>query len=261
VGVRYHRPTVPADKVLIERQGAVTVLTLNRPEVRNCVDAETADAISAGIEAFAADTSARVLVVTGAGEEAFCAGADLRDIEGLMLRRRTARTGPLGFSGLEPGKPRIAAIEGHCIGGGIELACWCDVRIAGRGAWFGALNRRVGVPWVDGGTQRLPRIIGQANALYLIETGERIDGRRAHEMGLVQEVVPRGAALPRALELAERIAAYPQRSLLADRRAVLEGWGRSLAEGLAMEGEGGRAAAADPEMAEGVRTFIDREKD
>jgi enoyl-CoA hydratase/carnithine racemase len=251
---------VPADKVLIERRGAVTVLTLNRPEVHNCVDAETADAISSTIEGFAADTRARVLVVTGAGEEAFCAGADLRDIEGLMLRRRTARTGPLGFSDLEPGKPRIAAVEGHCIGGGIELACWCDFRIAGREASFGAFNRRVGVPWVDGGTQRLTRIIGQGNALHLIETGDRIDARRAHEMGLVQEVVPTGAALERAMELAERIAAYPQRSLLADRRAVLEALGGSLEEGLALEAEGGRAAAGDPEMVEGVRSFLDRDE-
>lgn len=250
---------MPADKVLVEQRGAVTVLTLNRPDVHNCVDAETADAISSAIEAFAGDDHARVLVVTGAGGKAFCAGADLKDIEGLMLRRLGERTGPLGFSGLEPGKPRIAAVEGHCIGGGIELACWCDLRIAGQGASFGAFNRRVGVPWVDGGTQRMTRIIGQGNALYLIETGERIDERRAYEMGLVQEVVPRGAALDRALRLAERMAAYPQRSLLADRGAVLGTWGRSLEDGLTLEGEAGLAAARDPEMVDGVRTFFDRD--
>jgi enoyl-CoA hydratase len=258
--VRYHRPAVPADKVLIEQRGAVTVLTLNRPEVHNCVDAEAADAISSEIEGFARDPEARVLVVTGAGGRAFCAGADLRALDELMRRREAARTGPLGFSGLEPGKPRIAAVEGHCIGGGIELACWCDFRIAGEGASFGALNRRVGVPWVDGGTQRMTRIIGQGNALYLIETGGPIDARRAHEIGLVQEVVPTGMALGRALELAERIAAFPQSSLLADRGAVLGTWGRSLQEGLALEAELGGGAARHPEMMEGARGFLDREE-
>jgi enoyl-CoA hydratase len=115
-------------------------------------------------------------VVTGAGVRASCAGADLNAIDELMRRPEAARTGPLGFSGLEPGKPRIAAVERFCVGGGIELACWCDLRIAGEGAEFGALNRQVGVPWVDGGTQRMTRVVGQGNALYLIETGERIGG-------------------------------------------------------------------------------------
>jgi enoyl-CoA hydratase len=258
--LRYHRPTVPAPKVLVERRGTVTVLTLNRPDVHNCVDGETAGLISAGIESFAADTEARVLVVTGAGVRAFCAGADLKAIDELMRRPEAARTGPLGFSGLEPGKPRIAAVEGFCVGGGIELACWCDLRIAGEGAEFGALNRQVGVPWVDGGTQRMTRVVGQGNALYLIESGERIGARRAYEMGLVQEVAPAGRALARALELAERIASYPQRSLLADRRAVLETWGRSLDDGLALESRLGLAAADDPELVDGTRSFVRRER-
>jgi enoyl-CoA hydratase len=146
-------------------------------------------------------------------------------------------------------------VEGYCVGGGIELACWCDFRVAGEGAVFAALNRRVGVPWVDGGTQRLPRIVGQGNALYLIETGERIDARRAYHMGLVQEVVPEGRALDRGLELARLIATYPQKSLLADREATLGAWGRSLEEGLASEARGGLEAAQDPEMLEGTRRF------
>jgi enoyl-CoA hydratase len=249
---------MPADGLLTERRGAVTLLTINRPDVRNCIDAPTATALTRAIEAFASDPEARVLVVTGAGGEAFCAGADLRDIEGLMLRQDRDRTAPLGFSGLEPGKPRIAAVEGYCVGGGIELACWCDFRVAGEGAVFGALNRRVGVPWVDGGTQRLPRIVGQGNALYLLESGERIDARRAHEMGLVQEVTARGRALARAVELAERIAGYPQRSLLSDRRSALEAWGRSLDEGRALEAELGSEAAGDPEMIDGARGFLER---
>ncbi|HEX2031385.1 MAG TPA: enoyl-CoA hydratase-related protein [Actinomycetota bacterium] len=248
---------MPAPKLLIERRAAVTVLTINRPEVRNCVDAETADLLTDAIEDFAAGDD-RVLVVTGTGDRAFCAGADLKAVEGLMRRPGAARTGPLGFSGLDPGKPTIAAVEGYCVGGGLELACWCDFRVAGEGAVFGALNRRVGVPWVDGGTQRLPRTVGMGNALYLIETGERIDARRGLEIGLVQEVVPAGSALGRAVELAERIAAWPQVSLRSDRRATSGSWGRTLGEGLAFEAEIGRAAALDEELTEGARTFVER---
>lgn len=248
---------MPAAKLVVDRRGPVTVLSINRPEVRNAIDAETADLITGAIEGFSGDAEALVLVVTGRGGAAFCAGADLKAVEGLMRRPSVARTGPLGFSGLEAGKPTIAAIEGFCIGGGIELACWCDIRVAGEGAVFGAFNRRVGVPWVDGGTQRLPRIVGVGQALYLLETGERIDARRAEWIGLVQEVVPAGTALDRALELAERMAAYPQTSLRSDRAAVLGGWGRSLDEGLAFERETGEPSMHDRELVEGARRFVE----
>jgi enoyl-CoA hydratase len=167
-----------------------------------------------------------------------------------------AETGPLGFSGLEPGKPRIAAIEGYCVGGGVELACWCDLRIAGSGASFGALNRRFGVPWVDGGTQRLPRIVGLGNALYLLESGELIDAERALAMGLVQEVVPAGGVMERAIQLAERIAGYPQASLVADRENAVGALGMELQEGLRREAERGSVIASDPEMTRGVRRFL-----
>jgi enoyl-CoA hydratase len=244
--------------VLIERRGTTTVLTLNRPEVHNCVDAEMADGLADAIQAFAADGDARVLVVTGAGGRAFCAGADLAAVGELVRRPDAARTGPLGFSGLEPRKPRIAAIEGYCVGGGIELACWCDFRVAAAGSVFAALNRRVGVPWVDGGTQRMTRIVGQGHSLYLLETGEEIGAERAYEMGLVQELVPSGRALSRAMELADRIAAYPQRSLLADREAVLGTWGRSLEDGLGFERTGAQDPALTEELAEGARGFMER---
>jgi enoyl-CoA hydratase len=250
---------MPAPKLLVERRADVTVVTINRPEVHNCIDAETADLLTVAIEGFAAD-DARVLVVTGAGERAFCAGADLRSVEGLMRRPAAERTGPLGFSGLEPGKPTIAAIEGFCVGGGMELACWCDFRVAGNGALFGALNRRVGVPWVDGGTQRLPRQVGLGNALYVIETAERLDAARALTMGLVQEVVPEGKALERAVELAERIAGWPQVSLRSDRRATAGAWGHDLQEGLAFEAKVGHEAARDRELVEGARRFVERER-
>jgi enoyl-CoA hydratase len=171
------------------------------------------------------------MVVTGAGDRAFCSGADLKDMEAIIDRAGGTRRAPLGFSEHEPGKPRIAAVEGWCIAGGIELACWCDFTVAGRRATFAAFSRRWGVPWVDGGTQRMTRKVGTGNALYVLESGEPIDAPRALAMGLVQEVVPAGQALSRAVELAGRIAAFPQWSLRADRRAVLEGMGLPLEEG------------------------------
>lgn len=242
-------------KLLVERRGPVTLATLNRPKVHNCIDSETADAFTAAIESFAAEEEARVMVVAGAGGRAFCSGADLKAVEELMQRPGALRNAPLGFSNLEPGKPRIAAVEGYCFGGGIELACWCDFAVAGAAATFGALNRRSGVPWVDGGTQRMTRRIGIGNALYLIETGERIDAERALRMGLVQEVVGEGEVLERALELAERIASYPQKSLLADRRSALDTYGLALERGLQMEAEVGHPTAYDTEFTEGVRRF------
>ena len=246
---------MPSDTLLVERREAVTVLTINRPEVHNCIDAATADALTAAIESFASDDDARVMIVAGAGDRAFCSGADLKAVEELMQRPGALRNAPLGFSNLEPRKPRIAAVEGYCIGGGIELACWCDFTIAGDGAIFAALNRRSGVPWVDGGTQRLIRRVGVGDALYLMETGERIDAARALQMGLVQEVVPHGTALTRAVELAERIADYPQKSLLADREAALASMGLSLEEGLALEAKLGHPTASEEEFTEGVRRF------
>jgi enoyl-CoA hydratase len=248
------------DKLLVERRGPVTLVTINRPEVHNCIDAETADALTAAVESFAQTSDALVMVVTGAGDRAFCSGADLKAVEELMLRPGALENAPLGFSNLEPGKPRIAAIEGYCIGGGIELACWCDFAVAGDRSVFAALNRRSGVPWVDGGTQRMTRRIGTGNALYMMETGERIDAERARVMGLVQEVVPAGGALDRALELAGRMADYPQLSLLADRKAALATFGVPLKDGLALEAEIGHPTASEEEFTEGVRRFGERER-
>ena len=244
------------DELLVEVRGPVTLITLNRPEAHNSITAGMAVGLAEGIDAFAADESARVLVITGAGEAAFCSGANLKDVDELLHHAHTDRAGPIGFAKLDPGKPTIAAVNGYCFAGGMELACWCDFRIASANAEFGALNRRWGVPFIDGGTQRFPRIMGQGNALYLIETGARIDAARAMAFGLVQEVVPAGTALDRALELAERIAGYPQVSLLADRAATLETWGVSLDAGLLMESGLCRPTAYDPEVVEGLRNFV-----
>lgn len=249
---------MPAPKLLVDRRGPITLLTLNRPELHNCIDAETADQLATAIETFRLDEAARVMVVTGAGDRAFCSGADLTDIDAVMAGGAGGRGAPLGFAGLEPGKPRIAAVEGWCIAGGIELACWCDFTVAGEGAVFAALNRRWGVPWVDGGTQRMTRRIGTGNALYLLATGEAVTADRALTMGLIQEIVPSGTALARALELAERVSGYPQRSLRTDRQAVLSAPGLPLEAGLRLEADLGREAAADREMVEGLRRFAER---
>lgn len=221
--------------VLQEKRGQITVVTLNRPEVHNCVDPETAVALARAIEDFSANAGQRVLVLTGAGSVSFCSGADLKRIPDLVTHEYVARAGPMGFARLDPGKPTIAAVNGYCFAGGMELACWCDFRVAAENAEFGVLNRRWGVGLFDGGTQRFPRIVGQGNALYLIETGVRIDARHALAIGLVQEVVPAGTALKRARELADRIAGYPQESLRNDRAAALATFGLHLAGGLALE--------------------------
>lgn len=228
-------------EVSYERSGAAAVLTLDRPERRNAIDGATATALRAGLRRFEDEGDARVLVLRGAGGEAFCAGADLKALD-LDVDHRA---GPLGFTRLTPSKPAIAAIEGWCVAGGLELALWCDLRIAAEGSTFGCFERRWGVPLVDGGTQRLPRAIGMGRALELILTGRPVDADEALRIGLVNEVVPRGDALSRALELAEQLASFPQRTMLADRRAALEGAALPLAEGLELERRLGRETLAD----------------
>jgi enoyl-CoA hydratase len=229
-------------KVVVERREQVTLVTIDRPAVHNCVDTETASLLEEAVRAFDADDEQRVLVLTGAAGKSFCSGADLKD----PPRFRDA--GPMGFSRLDVGKPTIAAIAGYCYAGGLELACWCDFRIADETSTFGVLNRRWGVPLIDGGTQRLPRIVGLGNALYLIESGVRIDIAAALRMGLVQEVVPAGAAVERALELAAATAAYPQASLVADREGAIK------LDGLAAEAERGQATIGK-EMRDGLKRF------
>src|SRR2546430_10366508 len=179
-------------KVETERRDAVTLVTINRPEVHNRFDGETADLMTAAVESFAADDDQRAMVVTGAGGRAFCSGADLKAPGSLVSRPDTPRTAPMGFAKLDPGKPVVAAIEGYCFAGGFELAAWCDFRIAGDTSEYGCLSRRWGIGYVDGGTPRVSRIMGLGNALYMLETGMRIDVRRAFEFGVVQGIVPAG---------------------------------------------------------------------
>ncbi len=218
-------------EVLYERVGAAAVLTIDRPERRNAVDAATAELLRRGLEDFEADDGARALVLTGAGGVAFCAGADLKALD-LDVNHPS---GPMGATMLTPSKPAIAAVDGWCLAGGVELALWCDLRIATASSTFGLFERRWGVPLLDGGTQRLPRVVGMGRALELILTGRPLDAEEAHRIGLVNEVVEPGAHLDRALELAERIASFPQETMLADRRGAIEGFGLPLADGLALE--------------------------
>ncbi len=223
-------------EVRYERLGAAAVLTIDRPERRNAVDGAAAELLRRGFEDFEADEGARVLVLTGAGGEAFCAGADLKSLD-LDVDHPS---GPMGPTRLTPTKPAIAAVEGWCLAGGVELALWCDLRIATPESTFGLFERRWGVPLLDGGTQRLSRVVGMGRALELILTGRPIGAEEAHRIGLINEITAPGGHLKRALELAETIAAFPQETMLADRRAAIEGSGLPLAEGLALEHRLGR---------------------
>jgi enoyl-CoA hydratase len=226
-----------------ERRGAAAVVTIARPERRNAVDGPTAQLLGEAHRAFEADDEARVLILTGAGGEAFCAGADLKAIE-TFGERLDLPEGPLGFTRRTASKPTIAAISGWCLAGGLELALWCDLRIAAQGATLGFPERRWGVPLIDGGTQRLPRIVGLGRALDIILSGRMVAAEEALSMGLLTEIVPPGEHLERSLAYAEALAAFPQDTMLADRRAAIEGSGLPLEQGLELEARSGRATLA-----------------
>ncbi len=212
------------------------MLTIDRPERRNAVDGETAALLREGLERFERDEQARVLVLTG-DETSFCAGADLKALTTLEIDHPA---GPMGFTRLAASKPTIAAVSGWCLAGGVEIALWCDLRIAAEGSTFGLFERRWGVPLIDGGTQRLPRVVGMGRALELMLTGRPVDADEALRIGLVNEVTPAGRHLERAIELAERLASFPQETMLSDRRAAIEGVGRTFEEGLELEWRLGR---------------------
>jgi enoyl-CoA hydratase/carnithine racemase len=227
-----------AGPVTYERRGAAAVLTIDRPERRNAVDGPTAALLQDGYARFVDDPGARVLVLTGGGDLAFCAGADLKAIDSLGPRLEL-EDGPLGFTRRISPKPTIAAISGWCLAGGLELALWCDLRIAAETAKLGFTERRFGVPLIDGGTQRLPRIVGLGRALDMILSGRIVEVEEAERIGLVTEVVAPGRHLERALEIAEALARFPQETMLADRAAALEGIGLTLEEGLRLEARAG----------------------
>jgi enoyl-CoA hydratase len=232
-----------AQAVRYERRGAAALVTIDRQHRRNAVDGPTAAALHEAYLRFEDDDDARAMVLTGAGGVSFCAGADLKAQE-TFVDRLMSDEGPMGFTRLTSSKPTIAAISGFALAGGLELALWCDLRIATDDSRLGYPERRWGVPLIDGGTQRLPRIVGLGRALDLILTGRIIDAHEALAMGMLTQVVAPGTHLQRALELADGLARFPQRTMLADRRAAIEGLGMPLADALALE------AAAGPEVFE-----------
>ena len=232
------------DAVRVERDGPVTTVVLDRPERRNAVDRSTALALADAFRAFEADDAASVAVLTGSAE-VFCAGADLKAVaEGRGNRVTPDGDGPMGPTRMALAKPVIAAIEGPAVAGGLELALWCDLRVAGRGAVLGVYCRRWGVPLVDGGTVRLPRIVGLGRALDLILTGRGVGADEALAMGLVDRVVEPGAARAAAEQLARELTALPQTCLREDRLSVYEALGASVADGLAGEYRHGLASLA-----------------
>lgn len=216
-----------------ERDGAIVTITINRPERKNAIDRATAVALGEAWRRFDADDEALVGIMTGAGDT-FCAGADLKAFDLV-----DTPDGFLGFTRFEVGKPTMAAVEGYAVAGGLEVALWCDMRIAGQSAVFGCFERRFGVPLVDGGTQRLPRVVGMGRALEMMHTGRPVGADEALRFGLANRVVPAGRALATARGIALDIAAFPQATLRTDRAAALEGWGRPTDEALDIERQHG----------------------
>lgn len=231
--------------VRTESRGAVFVIAIDRPERRNAVDRATADALVAAVRRFEVDEGAAVAVLTGAGGH-FCSGADLRAIaEGSPNRMALEGDAPMGPSRMAPTKPVIAAIEGYAVAGGLELALWCDLRVAAEDATLGVFCRRWGVPLIDGGTARLPRIVGLGRALDLILTGRPVSAGEALGMGLVNRVVAPGSSLDAAVALGESIAAFPQACMLADRASAHGAFDAPLDIALRREFERGATVLAD----------------
>lgn len=230
--------------VIVEKQGPVTIVTLNRPEVRNAVDRETAEALSAAFRAFDADASARVAVF-GGDQGHFCAGADLKKIAaGSPNRAEPDGDGPMGPTRMQLNKPVIAAIAGYAVAGGLELALWCDLRIMEEGAVLGVFNRRWGIPLIDGGTVRLPRLIGLSRAMDLILTGRPVEAGEALEIGLVNRVVAAGTAKSAAIELAHQLADFPQVCMRGDRLSAIEQFDMAFETAMANEFKHGLASMA-----------------
>ncbi len=244
------------ESVTIQQTCPVWVVTLHRPDVRNAVDRSAADALAAAFRAFDADPTASVAVLTGAGGT-FCAGADLKAFaSGLGNRIDATGDGPMGPTRLCLGKPVIAAIEGFAVAGGLELACWCDLRVAAASSVLGVFCRRWGVPLIDGGTVRLPQLIGLSHALDLILTGRAVGAEEALRMGLVNRVVPDGEALSHALELARALAELPQTCLRSDRASAYASLGGSTEAALASEFTAGLQTLASGETLAGAARFV-----
>ena len=241
--------------VRVEKNGPVTTVVLDRPDRRNAVDRATAEALSAAFRAFEADDKASVAVLWGAGGT-FCSGADLQAIaSGDPNRLEPDGDGPMGPSRMVLSKPVIAAIAGYAVAGGLELALWCDLRVVEADATLGVFCRRWGVPLIDLGTVRLPRLIGQSHAMDLILTGRGVSGDEALRMGLANRIVPKGQALAEAVKLANDLAALPQRCLRSDRLSTLEQWSLGWREAMLNEFHHGMTVINSGESKEGATRF------
>ena len=241
--------------VRIDNDGPVRIVTIDRPEVRNAVDEPTREALAEAFRRFDADEDASVAILTGANG-VFCAGADLKAFAAGKKRRRTEDgDGPMGPTRMILGKPVIAAVEGYAVAGGLELALWCDLRVAAEDAVFGVFCRRWGVPLIDLGTVRLPRLIGQSHAMDLILTGRGVSGEEARRMGLANRITPKGGALVEALALAKELAALPQRCMRSDRLAALEQWSLGAREAMLNEFHRGMTVINSGESKEGATRF------
>jgi enoyl-CoA hydratase len=244
-----------ADPVLVTHQGPVTVVTINRPHRRNAVDGSTARLLLEAFEAFDAKETALVAVLTGTGGT-FCAGADLKAFsDGEPRPIREEGRGPMGPTRLVTSKPVLAAVEGFAVAGGLELAIWCDLRVMASDAVFGVFCRRFGIPLVDGGTVRLPRLVGQSQALDMVLTGREVGAEEALRMGLANRVVAPGQALEAAIGLAQELAALPQVCLRNDRRSLLGQWGLSEHEALMAETRIGLDSLSSSQAIEGATRF------
>ncbi|MGB1580063.1 MAG: crotonase/enoyl-CoA hydratase family protein [Nevskiales bacterium] len=244
--------------VRIERDEAISIISINRPEARNAVDRPTAEALADAFKAFDNDPTAHVAVLYGQGGH-FCAGADLKAVAGgdpsRMNNIQLAGDGPMGPTRLQLGKPVIAAISGYAVAGGLELALWADLRVVEEDATFGVFCRRWGVPLIDGGTIRLPRLIGQSRALDMILTGRPVKADEAERFGLANRVVPKGQALSAAIELAKQIAAFPQTCMRHDRLSSIEQHDMNMDCALFNEYEHGWATLQSGETVSGAGRF------
>lgn len=249
-----------AELVLLEKQGEITLISLNREHARNAVDGPTAQALADAFHAFEEDDSAKVAVFYGQ-HGTFCAGADLKAVASGDLKRMNRLDekgdGPMGPSRMLLSKPVIAAIEGHAVAGGMELALWCDMRVMAENAVLGVFCRRWGVPLIDGGTVRLPRLIGLSRALDLILTGRPVYADEAERIGLANRVVPAGETLNAALALATQLAAFPQACMREDRLSAYEQFGLDLDEAMMNEFRRGRMSMASGELFKGASKFAD----
>ena len=248
-------------KVLLEKSEGILTVTINRPERRNAVDRETADLLVEAFDEFEEDRNLLVAVLTGNGGN-FCAGADLKAVargdhqEANRLDCDMSKPGPMGPTRMRTTKPVIAAVSGYAVAGGLELACWCDLRVAERDAVFGVFCRRYGIPLIDGGTQRLPRLIGMSRALDMILTGRPVGGEEAFSIGLANRLVETGKAREEAVELARRIAVHPQACMIGDRLSVYRGFNLSMEAALEQEFRMGREVISRENLQTGATKFL-----